>query len=122
MFIEGRLQLESWEDKQSGQKRSRLRVVAENLQLLGDKERAASPSREAPAAAQNPQVPQAPWQPRAGSLRASSTTYRGAHAGLRYRSVLIVKILVSVTRSTIVLPHTRLIVYRAKLTSPIRLT
>ena len=55
MFIEGRLQLESWEDKQSGQKRSRLRVVAENLQLLGDKERAASPSREAPAAAQNPE-------------------------------------------------------------------
>ena len=55
MFIEGRLQLESWEDKQSGQKRSRLRVVAENLQLLGNKERAASPSREAPAAAQNPE-------------------------------------------------------------------
>ena len=32
VFIEGRLQLDSWEDKQSGQKRSRLRVVAEGLQ------------------------------------------------------------------------------------------
>src|SRR5271163_1763479 len=35
VFIEGRLQLDTWDDKQSGQKRSRLRVVAENLQLLG---------------------------------------------------------------------------------------
>jgi single-strand DNA-binding protein len=54
VFIEGWLQLESWEDKRSGQKRSRLRV-AKNLQLLDNKERAASPSREAPAAAQNPE-------------------------------------------------------------------
>jgi single-strand DNA-binding protein len=35
VFIEGRLQLDSWDDKQTGQKRSRLRVVAEGLQLLG---------------------------------------------------------------------------------------
>jgi single-strand DNA-binding protein len=35
-FIEGRLQMDSWEDRQSGQKRSRLRVVCERLQLLGD--------------------------------------------------------------------------------------
>lgn len=35
IFIEGRLQLDSWEDKQTGQKRSRLRVVGENIQLLG---------------------------------------------------------------------------------------
>jgi single-strand DNA-binding protein len=35
VFIEGRLQLDTWEDKQTGQKRSRLRVVGENLQLLG---------------------------------------------------------------------------------------
>src|SRR6476620_8969586 len=35
VFIEGRLQLDTWDDKQTGQKRSRLRVVAENLQLLG---------------------------------------------------------------------------------------
>src|SRR6516162_11063934 len=35
VFIEGRLQLDSWDDKQTGQKRSRLRVVAENMQLLG---------------------------------------------------------------------------------------
>ncbi|MEY2906224.1 MAG: single-stranded DNA-binding protein [Verrucomicrobiota bacterium] len=35
IYIEGRLQLDSWEDKTSGQKRSKLRVVAENFQLLG---------------------------------------------------------------------------------------
>ncbi|MFY8215512.1 MAG: single-stranded DNA-binding protein [Chthoniobacterales bacterium] len=35
VFIEGRLQLDTWDDKASGQKRSKLRVVAENLQLLG---------------------------------------------------------------------------------------
>ncbi len=37
LFVEGRLQLDSWEDKQSGQKRSKLRVVGESIQLLGAK-------------------------------------------------------------------------------------
>jgi single-strand DNA-binding protein len=53
VFIEGRLQLDSWEDKQSGQKRSKLRVVAEGMQLIGSRggggsgegEEAASSSR-----------------------------------------------------------------------------
>jgi single-strand DNA-binding protein len=44
VFIEGRLQLDSWDDKQTGQKRSRLRVVAENLQLLGSRQDAESAS------------------------------------------------------------------------------
>lgn len=35
VFIEGRLQLDQWEDKESGQKRSRLRVVCENMQFVG---------------------------------------------------------------------------------------
>ena len=35
IFIEGRLQLDSWEDKQSGQKRSKLKVIGETMQLLG---------------------------------------------------------------------------------------
>ncbi len=35
IYVEGRLQLDSWEDKSSGQKRSKLRVVGENFQLLG---------------------------------------------------------------------------------------
>ncbi|MDB6076587.1 MAG: single-strand binding protein [Akkermansiaceae bacterium] len=36
VFIEGRLQMDTWEDKQSGQKRSKLKVVAETLQFLPD--------------------------------------------------------------------------------------
>ena len=35
VLIEGRLQLDTWDDKQSGQKRSKLKVVGEGLQLLG---------------------------------------------------------------------------------------
>lgn len=36
VFIEGRLQMDTWEDKASGQKRSKLKVVAENLQFMPD--------------------------------------------------------------------------------------
>jgi len=37
LYVEGRLQMDTWEDKQSGQKRSKLKVVGENIQLLGSK-------------------------------------------------------------------------------------
>src|ERR1700737_4195857 len=37
IFIEGRLQLDTWDDKQSGQKRSKLRVIGENMQMLGSR-------------------------------------------------------------------------------------
>ena len=35
VFIEGRLQMDSWEDKATGQKRTRLKVVGEQMQFLG---------------------------------------------------------------------------------------
>ena len=35
VLIEGRLQMETWQDKQSGQDRSKLRVVADTVQFLG---------------------------------------------------------------------------------------
>ncbi len=35
VFIEGRLQLDTWDDKQTGQKRSKLKVIGENVQFLG---------------------------------------------------------------------------------------
>ena len=35
LYVEGRLQLDTWDDKQSGQKRSKLRVIGENFQFLG---------------------------------------------------------------------------------------
>jgi single-strand DNA-binding protein len=53
-FIEGRLQFDTWDDKQTGQKRSRLRVVGENIQLLGSRESIGSPASPQPAPAQTP--------------------------------------------------------------------
>lgn len=70
VYIEGRLRMDTWEDKASGQKRSRMKVVAENLQLLGSRTdgpaRTASaeesqdsppPRSSAPARRQAPQAP-----------------------------------------------------------------
>jgi single-strand DNA-binding protein len=37
VLIHGRLQTEQWEDKQTGQKRSKLKVVCERLHLIGRK-------------------------------------------------------------------------------------
>jgi single-strand DNA-binding protein len=37
VLIEGRLQLDTWEDKESGQKRSKLKVVSENMKMVGGK-------------------------------------------------------------------------------------
>jgi single-strand DNA-binding protein len=38
VLIEGRLHQDSWEDKETGQKRSKLKVVAESMQLLGSRD------------------------------------------------------------------------------------
>jgi single-strand DNA-binding protein len=37
VYIEGRLTLDTWDDKQTGQKRSKMRVTAETMQLLGSR-------------------------------------------------------------------------------------
>jgi single-strand DNA-binding protein len=64
VFIEGRLQMDTWDDKQTGQKRSRLRVVGENMQLLGG--RAPSAGAAAEVAAENRQT-SAPPKPSAAA-------------------------------------------------------
>jgi len=65
ILIEGRLRLDQWDDKQTGQKKSKLGVVAETVQFLGSAQgggeggapsapsapRAARPAAAAPAAA-----------------------------------------------------------------------
>jgi single-strand DNA-binding protein len=38
-FVEGRLRLDSWEDKKDGQKRSKLKVVADTVQFLASRGR-----------------------------------------------------------------------------------
>jgi len=69
IYVEGRLQLDTWDDKQSGQKRSKLKVVGDNFQFLGSRDEnggggysggggsSAPPQQQAP-----PQQHQAPPQ------------------------------------------------------------
>lgn len=69
-FIEGRLKLDTWEDKKDGSKRSKLRVVADNVQFLdGGKGRGegapagdagGDADGDAPAAPARPSRPAAP--------------------------------------------------------------
>src|SRR5262245_4437022 len=35
IFVEGRLSLDQWDDKQTGQKRSKIKVIAEGFQFCG---------------------------------------------------------------------------------------
>lgn len=74
LFVEGRLRLDQWEDKNTKEKRSRMKVVCENFQFLGGGRgeggnggegggesrsfsspapRSSAPSRPAPAAQEN---------------------------------------------------------------------
>lgn len=51
IFVEGRLSFDSWET-QDGQKRSKLRVVAENFQFLGSRAEGESPAGDDQASSQ----------------------------------------------------------------------
>lgn len=35
LYVEGRLQMDTWDDKQTGQKRSRMKVIGEALEFIG---------------------------------------------------------------------------------------
>jgi single-strand DNA-binding protein len=52
LFVSGRLHLDTWDDKQTGQKRSKLKVIGESIQLLGARQQANTTS---PAGNQPPQ-------------------------------------------------------------------
>jgi single-strand DNA-binding protein len=51
ILIEGRLKLDQWDDKQTGQKKSKLGVIAETVQFLGSSDGAPAATRQRPAAA-----------------------------------------------------------------------
>jgi single-strand DNA-binding protein len=59
ILIEGRLRLDQWDDKQTGQKRSKLGVVAETVQFLGSPSGGGGEGGDAPA----PRRPSAPSAP-----------------------------------------------------------
>lgn len=48
-LIQGRLQLDQWEDKASGEKRSKLKVVAEEWEFVGSRPNADSSEADEPA-------------------------------------------------------------------------
>jgi len=61
LFVEGRLRFDQWEDKTSGQKRSKLKVVLENFQFIGGRGDGAggAPAESDGAAADAPASPRA---------------------------------------------------------------
>jgi single-strand DNA-binding protein len=63
VFIEGRLQMDTWDDKQTGQKRTRLRVVADNMQLLGGRPPGATDATGESRQASAPPEKSAPSEP-----------------------------------------------------------
>ena len=53
-FVEGHLQLDTWDDKQTGQKRSKLKIIGEHLQLLGSRSQADQPTASSPTGRTKP--------------------------------------------------------------------
>lgn len=60
IFLEGRLKLDQWQDKNTNQKRSAISVVAERIQFLGKNEAAAPPPQQ-PAPSEQPRGDS--WEP-----------------------------------------------------------
>ena len=50
LFVEGRLKLDQWDDKQTGAKRSKLKVIAESMQFVGPRPQAQVPAVGQPVA------------------------------------------------------------------------
>ena len=75
VFLEGHLRLDQWQDKNDGSKRSKLKIVVDNVQFLepradggagggeGSGYRSARPAAPAPASAGGARRPSAPPQP-----------------------------------------------------------
>ncbi|MFH0939278.1 MAG: single-stranded DNA-binding protein [Planctomycetota bacterium] len=59
IFIEGRLKFDQWDDKQTGQKRSKLLVVAERFQFIGARPDGSGAKRP-PSSASPQQTPSSP--------------------------------------------------------------
>jgi len=57
-MIEGRLKLDQWEDKTSGQKRSKMKVVLDNVQFLNSRGSGGGGASPAPHAAPDEAAPQ----------------------------------------------------------------
>lgn len=63
LYVEGRLQLDTWEDKKTGAHRSKLKVVGESIQLLGSREDNGSGPSQGGSSQQASEPPQQQAQP-----------------------------------------------------------
>lgn len=57
LLVEGRLKQESWEDKQTGQKKSKIKVVLESFQFVGSNNGGSVEDRQRAAEAPQPNPP-----------------------------------------------------------------
>ena len=63
MLIEGRLRLDQWDDKQTGQKRQRLGVVCENFRFVGSAQRGEDGAAPGPARPRTANPPASEGEP-----------------------------------------------------------
>lgn len=56
-FVEGRLKVDSWEDKDTGQKKQRVKIVAENVQFLSAPQKKTEEQEEFQGIGQDENVP-----------------------------------------------------------------
>lgn len=61
VYLEGKLSMEQWEDKNGGGKRSKLVIIAEDVQFIGPKEKAAPPAPETVASGYFPGPDESPF-------------------------------------------------------------
>ena len=78
LFVEGRLKLDQWDDKTSGQKRTVLRVVMENFQFVGGRAEGRPGGPGAPGSPGGPAgAPSASYAPSAPASAAGDSTPDG---------------------------------------------
>jgi single-strand DNA-binding protein len=87
LYVEGRLQLDSWEDKATGQKKSRLKVIGDEFQFLGGRDGAPGggggpDDDDAPAPSRSSRPPQQNSQRNGGNSAPASRPPQDYPAGL----------------------------------------
>ena len=75
-YIEGRLQMDTWDDKETGKKRSKLKVVGDSLQFLPDGRAGAANGGGAPPQQQRASAPAQRSGPPQGASAAPSDDFQ----------------------------------------------
>lgn len=78
LYVEGRLQMDTWDDKASGQKRSKIKIVGEEFQFLGSGDRQPRGPENSGGADDEDTAPARPSGPPQRSQPATSPEAAGA--------------------------------------------